>query len=396
MAKQGTRRVLALVAVSALAVAACGGSSDTASGTSTTPGTSGTAGTAGTAAGVELAGVCPDRVVIQTDWNPQAEHGGVYELVGDGYTVDADRKRVRGPLVAGGTDTGVDVEIRMGGPAIGFRPVGAYLYENTDIMLGFANTDGIVQRYAALPTLSVMAGLDINPQIIMWDPVTYPQVRTIADLKATGAKVRTFEGIAFMQYLVGSGVLDKAQVDGSYDGTPGVFVAQQGKIAQQGFASAEPYIYRNEVKNWGRDVAYQLIHDTGWQPYAQSLVIRSAERDTLAPCLKKLVPVIQQAQVDFLNNPARTDTLIVDLVKQYNTGWVYSQGVADYAVAQMRKLGIVGNGPDQTLGDHDEARVAEFIKKALPIYKQAGGKVKDDLEPSDIVTNEFIDPSIKL
>ncbi len=393
MVNQGTRGVLALVVASALAIAACGGSSDTAPSSAAT---AATAGVATTEPGGVLAGVCPEKVVIQTDWNPQAEHGGVYELVGDGYTVDADQKRVRGPLVAGGKDTGVDIEIRMGGPAIGFKPVGAYLYENTDIMLGYANTDGIVQRYASLPTLSVMAGLEINPQIIMWDPSTYPQVRTIADLKATGAKVRTFEGIAFMQYLVQSGVLDKAQVDGSYDGTPGVFVAQQGKIAQQGFASAEPYIYRNEVKNWGRDVAYQLIYDTGWQPYAQSLVIRSAERDKLAPCLKKLVPVIQQAQVDFLNNPARTDKLIVDLVKRYNTGWVYSQGVADYAVTQMRKLGIVGNGPNQTLGDHDEVRVAEFIKKALPVYQQAGGKVKDDLKPSDIVTNGFIDPSIKL
>ena len=390
MANHGTWRVLALVVASALAVIGCGGSSDTAA----TVASSDVA--AGSVAGGALTGVCPEKVVIQTDWNPEAEHGGVYELVGDGYTVDADQKRVRGPLVAAGKDTGVDVEIRMGGPAIGFKPVGAYLYEDTGIMLGYANTDGIVQRYATLPTLSVMAGLEINPQIIMWDPVTYPQVRTIADLKATGAKVRTFEGIAFAQYLVGAGLLDKAQIDGSYDGTPGVFVAQQGKIAQQGFASAEPYIYRNEVKNWGRDVAYQLIYDTGWQPYAQSLVIRSAERDTLAPCLKKLVPIVQQAQIDYLNNPARTDRLILDLVKQYNTGWVYSQGVADFAVQQMRKLGIVGNGPNQTLGDHDEVRVAEFIKKALPIYKQAGGKVKDDLKPSDIVTNEFIDPSIKL
>lgn len=343
-----------------------------------------------------LAGVCPPKVVIQTDWNPQAEHGGVYELVGDGYTIDADRKLVRGPLMADGQDTGVDIEIRAGGPAIGFKAAAAYLYEDRDIMLGFANTDGIIQRQSTMPALSVMAGLDINPQIIFWDPVTYPQVKTIADLRATGARVRTFEGIAFMTYLIQTGLLDKTQLDGSYDGTPGVFVAQQGKLAQQGFASAEPYLYSHEVKNWGRDVVYQLIHDTGWQPYAQSLVIRSADRDTLAPCLRKLIPITQQAQVDFLHNPARTDSLIVQLVSQYNTGWIYSQAAADFAVGQMRKLGLVGNGPNQTLGDHDELRVADLIHKANPIFKQAGGKVKDDLKPADIVTNEFIDPSIKL
>ena len=44
--------------------------------------------------------------------------------------------------------------------------------------------------------------------------------KTIADLKATGAKVRYFSGAAYMDYLTQSGQLDKNQVDGSYDGTP--------------------------------------------------------------------------------------------------------------------------------------------------------------------------------
>ena len=35
--------------------------------------------------GRALAGVCPDVVTIQTDWNPEAEHGCLYEMVGDDY-----------------------------------------------------------------------------------------------------------------------------------------------------------------------------------------------------------------------------------------------------------------------------------------------------------------------
>ena len=30
-----------------------------------------------------LSGICPDVVTIQTDWNPEAEHGWIYEMVGD-------------------------------------------------------------------------------------------------------------------------------------------------------------------------------------------------------------------------------------------------------------------------------------------------------------------------
>jgi hypothetical protein len=35
--------------------------------------------------------------------------------------------------------------------------------------------------------------------------------------------------------------------------------------------------------------------------------------------------------------PTKTNELIVDLVEQYNTGWVYSAGLADYAIAKMRE-----------------------------------------------------------
>ena len=38
--------------------------------------------------GVSLAGVCPDVVTIQTDWNPEAEHGWIYEMVGDDPEID--------------------------------------------------------------------------------------------------------------------------------------------------------------------------------------------------------------------------------------------------------------------------------------------------------------------
>ena len=117
---------------------------------------------------------------------------------------------------------------------------------------------------------------------------------------------------------------------------------------------------------------------------------------TLKPCLELFVPIAQQAQVDFIKNPAETNKVIVELVGKYNTGWIYSQGVADFSVAQMLKLGLVGNGTNQTLGDHDEARVTELIKKAVPVYKATGKKVKEDVKASDIVTNEFIDTTIKL
>jgi hypothetical protein len=72
---------------------------------------------------LDLASVCPATVVMQQDWQPESEHGAMYNLVGDGYTVDTEKKTVTGPLVVNGTDTGVKIEVRSGGPAVNFQPV---------------------------------------------------------------------------------------------------------------------------------------------------------------------------------------------------------------------------------------------------------------------------------
>lgn len=351
--------------------------------------------TAASATGT-LSGVCPDTVVIQTDWNPEAEHGFVYELVGDGYEVDAAGLRVTGPLVASGVDTGVKVQVRAGGPAVGFTSPTSLMYSDPDIFLAFAATYSQVQNSSEFPTVGVVAPWAINPQIVMWDPATYPDVKTIADLKATGAKVRYFGGLAWMDYFIATGVLDEAQADASYDGTPANFVADGGRSAQQGFATSEPYYYENVLADWGKPVAYQMIHDAGWTSYAQTLATKPENIEQYRDCLAQLVPMIQQAQVDFVANPTSTNALILDLVAQYNNGWLYDEGQAAASVQLALDNKLIANSPDGTLGSFDVARVDEFLAIAVPILEGLGEKVKPGLGSADLVTNEFIDPAIAL
>ena len=383
-------------AMSLLAVSACGSSSSGGSATAGSPAASASSSASGSTAAVSLKGVCPDTVVIQTDWNPEAEHGALYQLVGPNPTIDAGKKKVTGELMAAGADTGVKVEVRAGGPAIGFQTVSAQMYLDKSITLGYVSTDEAVQLSSGQPTTAVVATNEKSPMMIMWSPTAHPDVKTIADLGKDSIKTLYFNGAAYMEYLIGQGILKKAQTDGSYDGAPATFVASGGKVAQQGFATAEPYIYENEVSAWKKPVTYQLVADTGFDIYPEPLSVRTADKGTLAPCLKKLVPILQQAQVDFVKSPATAHTLILDLVKKYNTGWVYSQGVADYSVKKQVELGIVGNGPDKTLGNFDEARVQKVIDILSPIFTKQGKPAKAGLTPADLVDNEFIDPAIGL
>ncbi|RZS82682.1 hypothetical protein EV189_3077 [Motilibacter rhizosphaerae] len=410
--------VAALAAVG-LTLAGCGGSStsSTASSVSTpaaasSGGASGAAGSAAPAADGSAAGSaaasgpstaakdlkaagCPSTVVIQTDWNPESEHGGAYQLLGSDYSINSGKKSVSGPLVdASGADTGVKVEIRAGGPAIGFQQVTAQMYSDKSITLGYVGTDEAIQNSAKHPTVAVLAPLEISPQMVMWDPKTYPDVKGIPDLTAKGVTTRVFSGSAWVSALEGKGVLKSNLVDGSYDGTPAAFVAAGGKKAQQGFASAEPYIYQHEVSAWGKPVKYQLTYDVGYQPYASAIAVRSSEVSSMSGCLKVLVPIMQQADVDYLKDPSRTNALVLKLVGKYNNGWVYSKGVADYSVQTQKQLGLVGNGPDSTHGNFDDARVQKLIDLVTPVFTAQKTAPKAGLKPSDVETNEFIDSSI--
>ena len=228
---------------------------------------------------LDLAGVCPDPVVIQTGWYPQVERAAVYRLVGPGYKVDAARKRVVGPLVAEGRDTGVRVEVRSGGPAIGFGQGSAQLYLDRSILLADVPTDEAVQNSAAPRT---------------------------------------------------------------------------------------------------------------------TLAIRAGEKAKLAPCLARLVPIIQRAQVEFMADPKPTVDLILELNDDYGGGFVYSRGLAEHGVKTMRELGLVGNGPDRALGDFDHGRVQRVLDVVVPIFTAQKKPLAPGLRPEHLVTNDFIDPQVGL
>jgi hypothetical protein len=271
------------------------------------------------------------------------------------------------------------------------------MYQDDSILLGFVYTDEGIQNSAEFPTVAVMSGMEKNPQMIMWDPATYPDIKTIADIGEAGVLVRYFGGAAYMDYFTQTGILSESQVDGSYDGTPAGFLADQGESAQQGFGSAEPYVYQNEVPDWeGKPVAYAYINDAGWENYGESIAVRADALEENSECLTALIPVIQQSTVDYVNDPVETNALIIEAVEAFDNGWVYNADVAAYAVDTMKADGLLSNGPDGTIGNFDLDRVSGLIELAIPVYESLGQTPKEGLTAEDVVTNQFIDESIGL
>jgi len=381
---------IALSAAAALTLTACGG------GPADEPAPADAPATAAAPAGgpLDLAGVCPATVVMQQDWQPEAEHGAMYSLVGPDRVIDADAKVVRGSLVAQGVDTGVDIEVRPGGPSVGFQPVSALMYLDDDIVLGAVNPDLGIAAAAEQPTVAVVSQLTTSPLMFMWDPASHPGASTLRDVAASGVPLVTADAVV-TALLVEQGVVTQEQVDTSYDGTPARFVSDP-RILQQGFATSEPYMYEQEIAEWGRPVAYQKLADYGYSVYPSPLSVRADRLEELRPCLEKLVPIMQRAQLDYLADPGPTNALIVELVEAYQTGWTYSPGVADYAVRALREQNLVENDPASgVFGRFDPERWQRIVDTFGPIL-QAQGTITEIPAPESLYTNEFIDDGIRM
>jgi hypothetical protein len=348
----------------------------------------------------DLRGVCPDPIVIQTSWDPSVESfGALYALLGPNQTIDSKQKRVTAPLTAQGKDTGVKLELRAGGPAIGFEKATTQLYADPKIHLAVPSaTDEVIQLSKSQPTLAVLALVDLDPQIILWDPATHPEWNIIADIGQTDATVLYFGGDTYMEYLIGTGILKKSQVDGSFDGSPARFVAEKGEAAQSGYATSDPYVLQN-IPEWGKPVKYQLVYDTGYPNYGSLLTIRSRDKDKLAPCMKKLIPIVQQSQVDVHTKP-EVQTRVIDqtlkIADAYDSKNPYTPDSAKFALSQEQKLKLTGDGspPNGTIGDFDMARVQKLIQIVGPIFAAQRKPIKDGLTPQEVATNEFINTSI--
>lgn len=377
-----SRSTTTISAIIALVLVACGSSDSVSSDTSLTETTQ------ATISDVSLADVCPPKVVVQTDWFPESEHGGVFELMGADHSASKDTGAVVGALTVHGVDTGVDLEIRAGGPFLQI-PVVTQMYQDDEIMFGYVGTDAAIKSYVDTPTLAVFSSLNKNPQVILWNAEQHPDAKTIADIGKQISTIYVFGDQSFMRYFVSTGAIDNGQIDTNYQGN---LLLSTEDAAHQGFVTSEPYKY--SVLDTGRIVVgYELIHDAGWTSYPQALAIRKDRLEEFKPCLTKLVPLMQQAQIDYIAAPERANAIIIATTLAYDSFWTQSEGDTSTGAKAQKDLDIIANGNTPTFGDFEEERVAEFIAKAMPIFREQGLDVVD-VTPADITTNEFLDPSI--
>ncbi|MFC5750655.1 hypothetical protein [Actinomadura rugatobispora] len=363
------------------ATAACGGGDS---------GSDGAAAGSGTGALVDAK--CPSTIAIQTSWFPEAEYGGMYNLIGPNGTFDKKAG------VYSGNVAGVKVEVRAGGPLTGNQQVTTQLYtaDDSDTMnIGLLASDEAIQNSAKQPTKAVMNYFDKDPQVLVFDPATY-DFRSIADIGKTNAKVLYFEGSTYMDYLVGSGQIKKSQLDGSYSGGPDTFIADGGKDVQSGLITSEPYKFTNEYAQWKKPIGSLLVYDSGYHNYASMLSMVPDQIEKHSSCLKAFVPMAQKATAGYLADPTPITKRITTMNEELSSPSKTSAGLNADAIKVIKERKLITNDAKGTLGNFDAARMQKMIDVLKPILANQNKSVKDGLKPADLFTNEFVDPAIGL
>ena len=155
-------------------------------------------------------------------------------------------------------------------------------------------------------------------------------------------------------------------------------------------------MYEFEVTDWGKPVAYQYINDAGWENYGESIAIKADKLEPNRACLEKLVPIIQQASVDYLADPAETNDVILAAVDGVRQLLDVQPGDRRVRRADDDRRRPPRQRPRRHAGQLRHGPGQRPDREGHPGLHALGQAPPDGLTAEDVVTNEFIDENIGL
>ncbi len=331
----------------------------TTGGPETTGGTETTADGPETTAGggaVDLASVCPDPIVIQTDWFPESEHGALYNMVGEGLR---GRRRPAGRVGTarrrrpGHRRGHRDPHRRAGDRRPDHRRGRLRRREHQPRLPEHRGSGAPARRHPAdlghrpardQPADHLLGPGDLPGRRRRWPTSARRTSRSTSSAEGVLRRVRRQR---HLERGPGRSRRTTAAPPGSSPRT--------GRSPNRGSPPPSPTPTSTCSRSGASPSPTRPSTTPGSRCTRRRSSVREADLEELRPCLEQLVPIIQQSAIDFVNDPARANEIIIDAVAQYDGFWVYDEGLAEYSVETQRELGLVGNGPDDTLGNMDES-----------------------------------------
>jgi NitT/TauT family transport system substrate-binding protein len=225
----------------------------------------------------------PIRVRLLLNWYPEAEHGGFYAALRQGYYRDA----------------GLDVAIVKGGPQAPVIPQ----VDRGQFEFGIANADGLLLSRAEDATVvALMAPLQTSPRAIMVHAGS--GINGFADLKNITIAMNPQPFATFLRRqapLQGVTVVP-------YQGSVAQFL-NDPKFAQQAYVFSEPFV----AKQQGGDPKTLLVADLGFNPYTSVLFTNEAYLRDNEAVVTKMVEASVRGWQHYLKHPRETNQYLHEI-----------------------------------------------------------------------------------
>ena len=250
-----------------------------------------------------------DKVVFYTNWFAEAEHGGFYQAVAEGFYKKA----------------GLDVTLKMGGPQVNVYQL--LLAGQADFIMGYdiATLKGVEQ---GLPLVTVAATFQNDPVVL----IAHPDVKRIEDLESRTLLIGQASETTFWPWV-------RAKYHFKDENKrPYAFSVQQfltdRNIAQQGYATSEPY----SIEKGGVKPTLFLLAEYGYPPYAETVVATARTVKEKPDVVRRFIEATAQGWRSYLRNPAPGNVLI----KHDNPE--IEDALLAFSVGKMREYKLVTGG----------------------------------------------------
>jgi NitT/TauT family transport system substrate-binding protein len=255
------------------------------------------------------------KLIFQTDWRAQAEHGGYYQALAAGLYRKA----------------GIDCDLRQGGPSLN---TGQLLLAGRIDMAMQNSFEAFTYLREEAPYFTIAAIFQKDPQVLIGHPDTgfdsFEKLRGRTLLISAGGRV------TYWPYLRRKYGLSDSQVR-PYNFNMAPFLADKNAV-QQGFLSSEPYSIEQAL---GRPPSVLLIADAGFSAYQTTIAISRKLAEEKRDLVQRFVDASLEGWAQYLKGGPGVAAANA-LIKQANPEQTDDR--IAYAIRVLNERGIVMSG----------------------------------------------------
>jgi NitT/TauT family transport system substrate-binding protein len=278
-------------------------------------------------------------VKLMLNWYPEAEHGGYYAALVNGYYRDA----------------GLDVSIVPGGPN---APVVVQTARGA-VEFGVTNADRIIMARAEGALIQgLMAPLQTSPRCVLVHESS--GIESLAELRDVTLMMRREN--AWAQFLISNLKLENVDIAPNSAGLTAFL--NDKRSAKQGYVISEPFV----AKQKGAAVRTLMVAELGFNPYTSVLTTGDKYASENPAVLRRMVSASIRGWKSYLNEPAQTNAHIHSLNPEMDVE------ILAFGVDAMKKHCL---GPDETssIGSMTLGRWSQLIQQLEQLKMLEVGQV---------------------